>query len=308
MATHIVQCDNQSYKTQSYTVQVGEYQLALHRWYRREGTPVILLPDFMEDRRVFLPQGNQASLATHLADRGHDVFILELRGKGTSWPQPSRHSHWSTHELVCEDIPAQLAMVERLRPKAPQYWLGRGFGGVLLAASYLRIESLAAPVLGLVHMGVARRLELLDFNRALAYQRWQVRAWLAHAVGGQVNAFFSKAYAPESGDCFHAWCHWHNSEEWQDPKDQFDYLWAAQNKSLPSSLYLARQKGLWGQVQDCRNWIQELGGHDARLLVDKTGRWGTEHFTWVADWMADCENARYLKHTNSSKSGSQSPA
>lgn len=257
---------------QSHNVQLAPHQLELRQCRRDDcepGPPVLMLAGFLGTVDSFFPhKGEEGGLAPFLASLGYDVYIAELRGRGKSWPATGAQSDWGLHEAIVEDIPAHLQTVDKLRPGEAQFWLGEGLGGVLLTAAYARLEALSAPLLGLVHLGAARRRRLDS-----PAKRWRYRVW-ASALGA---SRLLRGYAAlpggdparrETRTTLVQWKEWLSRENWLDPLDDFDYYEALQHKELPASLYLAnRPAALWGNIDDCRRWVDELGPHDARLLT-----------------------------------------
>ena len=261
-------------RTQSYNVLVGEHQLELKRCYRDvSGIPVLMVAGFLENSQVFLPSNTQAGLAPYLASLGYDVYLAEMRGKGNSWPNISRRSNWGIHEAVTEDIPAHLSMLEKLRPGVGQFWIGQGMGGLLLSCSYARIQQLQAPVMGIAHFAAARACCLSSWRQTVNYQLWLTGAVLGNVLNGYVGNPFAYPARRETRHTWNVWKRWHRGEEWLDPVDKFNYREALQHKALPPSLYFANhEKDLWGNINDCRAWVHELGPHDGRLVtISKPG-------------------------------------
>lgn len=266
-------------RVQTYNVMVGSSQMELRRCYRdANATPILMLPGFLEDAGVFFPPptggiNSEAGLAPFLASQGYDVFIAELRGKGNGWPAINRNSRWGLHEAISEDIPAHLAMIDRLRPGAPQIWLGHGLSSLLLTAVYARNPILTVPVLGMVHIAAARRVSLDCRAKRMAYRLWATSAATSQIFSGYVSRAFTKNAARETSASLKQWKLWQHSAKWLDPVDDFDYSAALQQHHLPASFYIANHpQSLWGNAQDCRRWIDELGSHDARLMmISKSG-------------------------------------
>lgn len=259
---------------QSHNVQVGSQQLELRRCYRNSGgPPVLMVAGFLNTIDVFLPRKGEGGLAPFLASLGYDVYLAELRGRGSSWPAISGSADWGLHEAICEDIPAHLQMIQKLRPGEAQYWLGEGLGSLLLAASFARLSELPVPVLGMIHIAAFRRFSLESKRQSGPYRSWSLLASLASLFCGHVTLPLSDPRRRETRRTLAAWKHWHNSEEWLDPRDGFDYGQALRSLQLPPSLYVAnRESALWGSAADCRQWVKELGPHDGRLVtVSKQG-------------------------------------
>ncbi len=292
-------------RIQSLNVQVGTSQLELRRCFRNaEGTPILLLSGFHDSSQVFLPrsssgQQNQGGLAPFLASQGYDVYLADLRGKGNSWPQASRQADWGLHEAICEDIPAHLAMIDRLRPGAPQFWIGQDLGSLLLLATYARAQfakeqftsedssasnlsvsdnatveqQLLSPVLGMAHFSVGRRRTKDNWMAKQKYYCWNSYCALSRFMAGYISLPFGEVVSRETPGSFAGWRQWQSSDSWLDPVDLFDYRKALARVSLPPSLYIANnEQELWGSPTDCRALMSELGPHDARMItVDKKG-------------------------------------
>ncbi|GAB1257945.1 alpha/beta hydrolase [Aurantivibrio plasticivorans] len=256
-------------RVQSYNVQVGAHQLELRRCFRQaSGVPIFMVPGFLESTQLFLPSKGLGGLAPYLANQGFDVYLAELRGKGASWPSASRAMTSGVHEAICEDIPAHLGMLEKLRPGEPQFWLGQGLGSLLLLGSYARIAQLMAPVAGMIHISPGRHCSLHGWRKALSYQAWSSLLKLQSLVLGYCKSPFSDPVKAETKATLDAIQKWHTAAEWLDPVDGFDYRQGLRDKLLPPSLYVANRKNaLWGNVDDCRLLINELGEHDGRMIV-----------------------------------------
>lgn len=249
----------------SYTVKSGEHQLNLRRCYRhKDGIPVLMVAGAQECGDIFWPNTDEAGLAPFLADCGFDVFVADLRGKGISWPSVSRHSDWGLRALIEEDIPAHLAKIAKLRPSAPQFWIGHALGSLLLTACYARLDILPAPVVGMIHFAAARRCELSSLLKSINYARWQSKLNLASLLFGGSSLTLSNS---DSRQVMSELQQWHSSAEWVEQDDGFPYRERLQHKGMPPSIYysLARNS-LWGSVADTRLWMRELGDHDAQLL------------------------------------------
>ena len=249
-------------------------QLGLHRVFKRDsiGTPVLMLADFMEDSEVFFPKlltsrfEDKCGIAPMLAAAGYDVFILDLRGKGRSWPAVSTSASWGLHQAILEDIPQHLSAVARLRPGCPQIWLGKGLGSVLFTSTYARLDVLPVKVLGMVHLAAGRRTHLLNMRKSLRAMAWRGAQIVSGFFFGRVTGALL-GRSQESRKLAREWREWSIATDWVDPEDQFDFRRALARKALPPSLYLCPQSNSRpGDLADCRLWLEELGAHDARVL------------------------------------------
>ena len=69
------------------------------------------------------------SLARWLAERGHDVWLPELRGHGASL---ARSYDWHIDEYLRQDLPAILETILGTTGQEQLHWVGHSMGGVLL--------------------------------------------------------------------------------------------------------------------------------------------------------------------------------
>ncbi len=80
------------------------------------------------------------SMARHLAGCGYDTWLVDLRGRGQSWPDsgPNRQLHWSFDDFAERDFPTTVARVCELSGAPEVFWLGMEMSGqALYAASIL---------------------------------------------------------------------------------------------------------------------------------------------------------------------------
>ncbi len=79
---------------------------------------------------------DERSLALHLADRGYDCHVIDLRGRASSAePAPGKKRfEWSFDDYVAYDLPAVIEEVRR-RTHAPSVgWVGHSMGGMVMYA------------------------------------------------------------------------------------------------------------------------------------------------------------------------------
>ena len=118
------------------------WNLALYR-YRPHGTsrgaPVVCSHG-MAGSHLIYDLGPDVSLARTLARNGFDTWLVDLRGRGESWPDggPRRDLQWCFDDFAERDLPAALARVCELAGAEQAFWLGMEMSGqALYAASIL---------------------------------------------------------------------------------------------------------------------------------------------------------------------------
>ena len=129
------------------------WHLALHRYRPRgdgSGSPLILCAGYACNRH-FLDYDDRYSLARFLARAGFDAWVLELRGRGMSYPEPGRGASWSWtfDDLASRDVPRAIDHVAEVTGLAVT-WVGHSMGGMLLYAYCGQV----APEVGAVRGGV----------------------------------------------------------------------------------------------------------------------------------------------------------
>jgi pimeloyl-ACP methyl ester carboxylesterase len=109
--------------------------------------PVVMLHGLGANHRIFLAEG--ASLAEHLAQRGFDCYVPDLRGAGDSERVPD----WSLDDYLDRDIPALLECVLTTSGRAKVACIGHSMGGILMWMYCIEHEG--APISRLVTVGSA---------------------------------------------------------------------------------------------------------------------------------------------------------
>jgi pimeloyl-ACP methyl ester carboxylesterase len=138
------------------------WTLALHHYLPAEpkfAEPVVLCHGLGANRFNFDLIADR-SLARALAERGFDVWSLELRGHGLSsrpgWFTPFSWG-FTFDDFLDKDIPAALELVKRLSGQPQVFWLGHSMGGMLGYA--LAGDEKRDDLAGLVTVGAPVRLD-----------------------------------------------------------------------------------------------------------------------------------------------------
>lgn len=96
------------------------------------GAPVVLVPGTFCQRSFWISR-NGVGLGPFLRERGHDVWIMELRGHGLS-PKDRRFRRWSAEDHLRHDLPAVQALVETETGRRA-HWVGHSWGGTAIVGS-----------------------------------------------------------------------------------------------------------------------------------------------------------------------------
>ncbi|HEX5657027.1 MAG TPA: alpha/beta fold hydrolase [Polyangiales bacterium] len=148
----------------------GPERLAVVRKRRAEGeavAPVILVHGFGQNRYAWhMPE---RSFANYLADRGYDVFNVELRGHGRSAELGSARSSQGIDDYIRGDLPAVIDAVLARSGFDKAFILGHSLGGLCAsAAAATRMDKIAGVVtigsphaLGRGHLLLGSGLKLL---------------------------------------------------------------------------------------------------------------------------------------------------
>jgi pimeloyl-ACP methyl ester carboxylesterase len=124
-----------------WTPYGGEYELGMYRYDGRTtgstDVPVVLCHGLAQDHSTWDGGPSEAeSLAKYLANRGRDVWVVDLRGSGLSKGSMKEDRDWrfSFEDLVYEDVPAILSAVLAETRQTKVDWVGHSMGGMVTYA------------------------------------------------------------------------------------------------------------------------------------------------------------------------------
>lgn len=115
------------------------WRLALFHYAARgpaKAVPVVLGHGFAGSRLIW-DLTPETSLARYLAQAGYDVYALDLRGRGDSWPVDGtrQDTQWSFDDFVHLDLPAAVEAACQRSGAEQAYWLGLEMSGQALYAA-----------------------------------------------------------------------------------------------------------------------------------------------------------------------------
>ncbi|UCE85833.1 MAG: alpha/beta fold hydrolase [Deltaproteobacteria bacterium] len=103
------------------------------------GLPIVLCHG-MGSNRYNMDGPGRTSLARFLNGRGHDVWVLELRGAGRSrrlLRVAAAPYRWTFEDYVQHDVPAALSLVRQLSGCDQVLWVGHSLGGMVAYATLM---------------------------------------------------------------------------------------------------------------------------------------------------------------------------
>jgi predicted alpha/beta hydrolase len=226
---------------------------------------VLLGHAMMVDRRtLFRP--DKATLAEALLHAGFLVFVVDLRGHGTSGPRADEGGQWSYEDLV-SDTGTLLQFARNMAPELPLFTVGHSlFGHTAMAYLGQHPES---PVSGHVAMGVNiwnRRFEANTLR--WAYKRLQVAigTFFCTLLGRVPARRFRAGTADEPSRYWNAVRDWVGQDRWASP-DGVDYHEGLRNIRCPV-LHVVSEGDRWlGAPKEAIRFAAPLGDKAEILRV-----------------------------------------
>ena len=275
-----------------------------HIYKHQEGPPVFMLHGAIEDGRIFYSESGKG-LAPYLAQKGYDVYVGDLRGRGRSAPQIGRHSRYGQTEQITEDIPTLLNFIRQQRGNVKQHWVAHSWGGVLLASYWARFKDFHDQVHSMTFVASKRMIHVKSLRKFLIMDLvWgPIARTLVQLFGYLPMSLFQKSAHNESNKSHQAIMKWVNPKQpWVDLDDGFDYGRAILKTKLPPTLHLVGiSDAFLGHPSDVKKFLEETGAQhfDYKILSKKNGNqkdYGhvdimthpgavTDHFPEIVKWL-----------------------
>jgi predicted alpha/beta hydrolase len=262
------------------TVPVDGATLCLHRFKQpdAQGPAVLMVHGMMSNGRVFYSHSGKG-LAPWLAERGYDVFVADLRGKGDSQPLIDRHAKHGQSEMIGVDLPALHAAVLHHAQASQVHWVSHSWGGVVMNSCLLRRPELIEQVASVVHFAAKRRVRVRNLHKRVEIDLLlnrvlkRVTHWAGYLPAKQLRIGADN----ETRKTHRQVRAWVQADPWVDSDDGFDYGQAAQHTQLPPTLYLAAiDDPCRGNPEDVKRFRSESGAHLSRVHV-LSKRGGAKH-------------------------------
>lgn len=128
--------------------------VSMYRYTGREPKkpyPVVASHGFAGSHAIY--DLGEVSLARYLAEYGYDVYAIDLRGRGESWPPGGSRPdlRWDFDDFVTEDLPAAVTQACQTSHASQCFWLGMEMSGQALYAAC--IAGTAGGIRGAVTFG-----------------------------------------------------------------------------------------------------------------------------------------------------------
>ena len=194
-----------------YCTTEDSWRLALSRYRPRQplqgAPPVVICPGFGLSSAV-VDLDEEVSLVHYLTSHGHDVWVLDLRGRGQSeksrlWGR--RRLRWCFDDYVDFDVPAALEEVCRVSGAEQVSWIGASLGALVLLGAdpklvNRRVRCLAALAAPTTFKRMREQLTPWALRLVrLAWNRHTVRL-LAPLLGRAAVPPFGGLYNPHNVD------------------------------------------------------------------------------------------------------------
>lgn len=262
----------------------------------------------MEDGKIFYTR-KEKGFGPYLAKNGYDVFIADMRGKGSSKPKGFKKLTYSQTELIINDIPKCINAIKKLSQKDSLHMVTHSWGGVWLYAFLARFNELY-NIKSQTFFASKRRISVWTPKRILfADVFWNLGGRLSCILFGY-GAFKNLRMGSEGEPkrLFNEMNKWVYTKQWIDDKDGFNYVTALHKQKLAPSLHLTGVKDdVLGNPIDVELLIKEAGEHqeaDLHILGKNNGNLHDynhidilthklaqeDHFPMILEWINSHDN------------------
>jgi len=146
----------------SHFIQLSTHKLHLMNIKSENPTKSVcfLLHGAIENGEIFYSKKGQG-LAPYLARQGHDVYIADLRGRGSSSPTVKEEGDSCNHgqrEVIRDDIPRFIKFISLLSGVDKHTWIAHSWGGILQTSTQAYYPNMVANIHSQVYFGAKRRI------------------------------------------------------------------------------------------------------------------------------------------------------
>lgn len=273
------QIDGMQISEHEYFIPVSDKdQLYLKRFQSSQCKGVVfMVHGSVENGRVFYSSSGKG-IAPFLATHGFDVFVVDLRGKGKSFPAVDKNAKYGQYEAITEDIPACIDFIKKTTGREKLHLMAHSWGGVLCLSWFARYHG-QAQIQCMVFFGTKRKIYIKSWEK-----RWKVDLFW-NIVGTTVSEI--KGYLPakslrfgsdnESKQFYKETNQWVYSNDWIDQRDGLNYPQALKKLNVPPIMSLTGVLDtVLGNPYDVQFLLQEANAHDHRY-VEVGKKYGFKH-------------------------------
>lgn len=244
----------------------------------------------IENGRIFYPK-NGSRIAEFLQEHGYTFYAWDLRGRGKSTPKVSKSSTFNQSDIIINDLPSIFNYAAKKHTGIPIIWLTHSWGGVLTNSCLVRFPEISTRSVAQIHFGTKRRISVINLKRIFMLDvGWNAISRLLVKKYGYLPAKSIKMGSDdESAGTHKQSLEWIYRKQWIDSADGFDYGVAAQQDSLPPTLYLSAENDtVLGHRIDVEHFARESRGKETSFF----------HLGKKSDFRHDYDHINMLTHSD----------
>lgn len=238
-------------------------ELALYRACgsgRRAAPPLLMVHGTFSNRTFFLGAGERG-LGRYLRDRGHDVWVAELRGHGRSG-DAGRANTWHFEDWIRLDAPALVQGVLEATGAERVAWIGHSAGGVIAVAFGATGHPLGVRLAALVLAGSPAPTGLGPVQYPMA----AAGLTMTRLLGRFPARALGIGPEDEHPGIFAQWMRWNLRGRWLGD-DGTDYFGLARRVSAPALALAGGGDRLIAPPRLCRDLLEATSSDDRTFVT-----------------------------------------
>lgn len=244
-------------------------------WIGRMGDPagkaILMIHGAIENSKIFYNEKGKG-LAPFLAEKGFDVFVTDLRGKGKSEPLANTGKvKAGQYEVIVNDLPALIGKINHIKGKgSPIHLIAHSWGGVLISSWFARFSSTNSNIRSMVFLACKRKIYVHHIKRWFMVDiMWTCLGSIATWLKGYLPAKKLRMGSDDEPGKFFFECNkWVYSNKWIDPRDGFNYKKEFEKIDFPPVLSLTGSNDHSLGNKYCVNkMLKEIGVKDLKNVV-----------------------------------------
>lgn len=260
----------------------------------KNSTPIILIHGSAENGRIFYSK-SMKGFAPYLAQNGHTVYVVDLRGKGLSTPHISKEINFGQLDVI-KDLKLVFDFIQSRHPDKKQIWGSHSWGGVLINCFMLRFEEVIKDIKCNFHFATKRSIHGKSWNKFFQINLGFnfIMSLQARLTGMVAPKFFG--IEAEAKDYHLDLVRWVRPSAFIDLTDGLNYQEKAKLIKLPRALHISADNDpILGNpydieahikechIQDYERWHMQGYDHNT-ILTDKKAL--NDHFPRLLEWIS----------------------